>query len=332
MSLIKEVTQEELQPVYLIHGTETFVIDDAVKKLSAAALNEEDMDYNLVAFDLEETDIQTALAEAETGPFLGDKKVVICKKAIFLSTEKGSKIEHDLKKLEAYIKNPAPYTVLILVADYEKLDKRKKITKQLLKEAALLEAKEADARSASEFLRKRAGELNVSISPNGSGRLMQMVGNNLTMLDNELNKMAMFVGKGKTIDEQVVDELVSQTLEQSVFVLVEHVVKKKHKQSYSLLQSMFKQNEEPIKILALITRQIRIMLQLCILEEQRLSQGEMAKRLKLHPYAVKVSMQQKSRYSIDELMSLIEQCAAIDHQMKSGKDQRLLLELFVTEI
>ena len=69
---------------------------------------------------------------------MGDKKIVICKKKMFffLSTEKSkSKIEHDVVRLEKYVKDPAPDTVFIMVANYEKLDKRKKINKLLLKEA-----------------------------------------------------------------------------------------------------------------------------------------------------------------------------------------------------
>ncbi|MBD5071942.1 DNA polymerase III subunit delta, partial [Xanthomonas citri pv. citri] len=80
----------------------------------------------------EEDPLDQAIADAETFPFMGERRLVIVKNPYFLTGEKKKeKIEHNVSALESYIQSPAPYTVFVLLAPYEKLDERKKLTKAL---------------------------------------------------------------------------------------------------------------------------------------------------------------------------------------------------------
>lgn len=332
MSFIEELKRGVFRTMYLVHGTEQYIIDHFLKNLMQS-IPEEDLDFNLSIYDLEETSIQTAIEEAETTPFLGESKIVICKKAAFLTAEKDkSKEEHNIDRLFEYIHNPAPHTSFVLIAPYEKLDKRKKITKTLLKEAAVVEAAPSNGNDAERFVQDLAKELNVTVTSNGCGRLLQMVGNNLTMLDNEVRKLAMYIGEQGTIDENIVDSLVAQTLEQNVFTLVDKVINRKFSDAYSILRNLLKQNEEPIRILALLTRQIRIILYTQIFEEHGLSQKEIASKLGLHPYAVKVASEQGKKFTRQQLFSAIEKCVEADYGMKSGQNKQLQLELFISSL
>src|SRR5690606_7655580 len=107
--------------------------------------------------------------------------------------------------------------------------------------------------------------------------LVQNVGANLLVLENELNKMATFLNPGETITEDVIDEMVAKTLEQNVFTLVEKVTTRQLDSAFTILYDLLRQNEEPIKILALITRQFRIIFQCRILSQQGVGQGDIAK-------------------------------------------------------
>lgn len=330
---MNDIKINEIHPVYLLHGSETFLIDDALKKITRSALSEEDMDFNMVVYDLEETPIETAIEEAETMPFLGDRKVVICKKAYFLTGVKPKKqIEHDLERLEQYIHNPSPDTVFVLVANYEKLDNRKKLNKKLSKAAAVIEASPANSQGATKFVSDLAKHLNVRITSDGCGRLLQMVGPNLVMLDSEVRKMSAYVGEGNEINEVTVDLLVAQTIEHSVFTLVEKVIERDHSTAFELLQSLYRQNEEPIKLLALLVGQLRKILHVSILEKEGFSQKEIASRLKIHPYVVKVASRQSRQFTQKQLLNAIERASETDYGMKSGKDKNMLLELFITSI
>lgn len=332
--VLKEIEQGQFQDLYLLHGTETYIIDDAIKKITTGALSEDDMDFGLSQYDLSETPIQDVIDDAETVSFImSDKKVVIAKNAIFLTGQNDkSKVEHNLERLESYAKEPNPNTILVIVAPYEKLDKRKKLTKLLTKEAVVIDAKPFNERSAEKWIREKSKEMNLSITEGAIGRLIQNVGANLLMLDNELHKMANYVNEGESITEETVDELVAKTVEQSVFTLVEKITTKNLDEAFTILYDLLRQNEEPIKILALLLRQFRIIFQSKILLQQGSSQADIAKQLKLHPYAVKVAINQGRQYDEEELKNIIRTLSDLDYKMKTGGNKQLLLDMFITSL
>lgn len=331
--VLKEIEQGVFHNLYLLHGTETYIIDDAIKKITRGVLSEDDMEFNLSQYDLDETPIQEAIDDAETLSFMSDKKVVIVKNPIFLTGSKDkSKVEHNLDGFETYVKDPNPNTVFIIVAPYEKLDKRKKLTKLLTKEAAVIEATAFSERNAEKWIREKTREMNLPITEGAIGRLLQNVGSNLLMLDNELNKMAIYINEGESITEETIDEMVAKTLEQNVFTLVEKVTTRKLDDAFTILYDLLRQNEEPIKILALLLRQFRIIFQSKILLQNGVPQNQIAKQLKLHPYAVTVAMNQGRQYEVEELKEILRTLSELDYKMKTGGNKQLLLEMFLTSL
>ncbi len=99
-------------------------------------------DTEIMSFDLEESPVDFVIDEADTFPFFSERKLVIAKNASFLkATEKGKeKIDHDLNRLENWLKNPSDFAVTVFIAPYEKLDERKKITKQMKQNSVMLVA------------------------------------------------------------------------------------------------------------------------------------------------------------------------------------------------
>ncbi|WKB36891.1 DNA polymerase III subunit delta [Terrilactibacillus sp. S3-3] len=119
--------QKPLAPVYLLYGTQSYLIQLLKKNIVAEALTKDERDFNLSRYDMLEVSVEAALEDAETLPFMGEKRVVILENPYFLTNEKPkTKVEHDLARFIHYLENPSQDTVLIIYALYEKLDKRKK--------------------------------------------------------------------------------------------------------------------------------------------------------------------------------------------------------------
>src|SRR3954447_2881397 len=117
LEIWRKIKKREFAPIYLLYGTEAFLINETKELLLDRILDEEEKDFNFSAYDLEETPIDVALEDAETFPFLGEKKVVFLHNPTFLTAEKTKeKIDHNLAKFEAYLKEPAPYTVMVISA------------------------------------------------------------------------------------------------------------------------------------------------------------------------------------------------------------------------
>lgn len=334
LSLQTAIGQGKISPVYLLYGTETFLIEEIVQSIINKVLHETELDFNLSTFEMKETPINVAVEEALTLPFIGTNRVVIVKDPIFLTGAKdASKVDHDLKSLETYLANPVKETVFIFVAPYEKLDERKKIVKLLKKEASVLDAKPLNEQEVVKWMMERVKLYEVELTKGAAEKLGQLLGSSLLMISSELEKLSLYVGNGASISEEVVHQLVAKSVEQDVFALIDCVIHKRKKEAFEILYELLRKKEEPIKILALLARQFRNVYQVNELIKRGYSQQKIASTIKLHPYAVKLANQQGRLFDNKTLLTFIDQLADADYQIKSGKmEKHLVLELFLMKV
>ncbi|WP_110926929.1 DNA polymerase III subunit delta [Bacillus massiliglaciei] len=330
----KDIKKGKFAPVYLLYGQEGYLIQETKQLLAENALTEEEIDFNFSQFDMEETPVETALEDAETMPFMGERRLVFVQNPFFLTAEKNkSKVEHNIKRLEAYLADPVPYSVLVFIAPYEKLDERKKITKELKRRAAVVEAKKLGEHELKVWVRERAAESGVQIDEQAIDRLLELSGTNLMMLTNEIDKLSLYAGEEKRIEPAVVEKLVAKSLEQNIFTLVDHILQRKVESGIAILRDLLRQNEEPIKILSVMAGQVRLLYQVKELSRQGYSQQKIAGLMKVHPYRVKLALEKVRRFEERELMAMMAEMAEADYRMKTGQgDKTLMLELLMIKI
>lgn len=330
----KSIKRKEIAPLYLLFGNEPFLINETKRLIVEHALNEEELDFNLSQFDLEEIPVEKALEEAETLPFMGEKRVVFLHNPVFLTTEKSkSKVEHQIASLERYIQNPAPYSVIVLSAPYEKLDERKKITKELKRRAVVVETKKLNEQELKSWVHDKVRAAGKKIDEEALRTLLELAGTNLMLLNSEVDKMLLYIGQDDIITKETVELLVSKSLEQNVFTLVELVIQRRISESVSMLQDLLNQNEEPIKILSIMAGQLRLLYQVKELANHGYGQQRIATLLKVHPFRIKLALEKVKEFKTDELLYLMNQLADADYKMKTGgMDKALLLELLFLKL
>lgn len=330
----KNIKKGDIAPLYVFYGTQTYLIEKCVQALSEQLLEDGAVDFNLETFNLEHSPVEDAIQAAETLPFMGDKRLVVARGADFLTGKnQQTKIEHQLNALEHYINNPVEYSVVVLIVHAEKLDERKKLVKSLKQKAIVASALSLDAQQMVPWMKQQVKAHGVTIEDDACGLLQQFVGDNLQMLSNECLKMAEYVDKGGTITVDVVNELISRTVEQDVFMLVDHIVHVRIEKAFISLRELLKRNEEPIKILFLITRQFRIILRVKDLAHQGYSQRQMSQIVGVHPYVCQLAVQQGRSFSEMQLLHIMDQLADMDYKMKTGQiDKPLALEMFLLKL
>ncbi|BDG31299.1 DNA polymerase III subunit delta [Parageobacillus thermoglucosidasius] len=330
VNLWGKIKSRRLSPLYLLYGTESFLLTETYELLIRTVLTEEEREFNVSVYDCEEIPVQAALEDAETFPFLGEKRVIIVKNPYFFTAEKEKEITHDLKKLESYITSPSPFSIVVFVGAYEKLDERKKITKLMKEHAEVFIANPLAEKELREWMMERVRQNGAMMEENAVDALLQTAGTNLMTLANELDKLALFVGPGGMIRQETVENLVSRTLEQNVFVLVEKVTKRQIAEALQVFYDLLENNEEPLKILALLANQFRLLYQVKWLAAKGYGQQQIASILKVHPFRIKLAMGQAALFSEEELMKAIQQIAEADYEMKSGAmDRQLIMELLL---
>lgn len=334
MNIWEKITKKQFSPLYLLYGTEQFLINETKQKLLKNVLSDAEIDFNFSSYDLEEVPVETALEDAETFPFLGEKRLLFLYHPFFLTAEKKTgKVEHHLKKLENYIMQPAPHAIVVFIADYEKLDERKKLTKLLKKHAVIGEAKQLKEQELIGWISDRASQYEVKISKQAAEHLAMLGGTNLMLLSSEIEKLALYAGKEQEIDDVMVDRLVAKTLEQNIFSLVDMVVQRKMEEALRIYYDLLKLNEEPIKILSILAGQFRLVYQSKALLKKGYGQQQIASFLKVHPFRVKLAMKQANLFQEADLEKIMPLLAECDLQMKTGKmEKSMVVEMFLFQL
>ena len=330
---MKEATLGRARPLYVCYGTEADLMEEFIEQLTEKMILPEQREFAISRYDLSEVPIETVVEDAETPPFMADRKLIIAEQATFLTGKDKSKVEHRIEPFATYLEQPAEFTVLVLTVAAEKLDERKKLVKRLKAEDALVLFNPMGAGELRKWVIALAKQKGCSIEDEAVSRLLLLCGTGLRTLKSELEKLSLYADDDKVISAAMVDELVVRSTEQTVFMLIDEAAAMNADKVFHILSELLKQREEPIKIVALIARQFRMMLQAKQLDQQGYSSREIASRIAVHPYAVKIALQQCARFSADRLSALMNQLAELDYAMKSGRiDKALGLELFLLEL
>ncbi|MER2064264.1 MAG: DNA polymerase III subunit delta, partial [Alkalibacterium sp.] len=328
---IDKIKKGQLKPLYAITGTERMLIEDITAALTETVREELEDDMNIMHFDLTETSIDDVVYEAESFPFFGGKKLIFVHSSyIFTGKKVSAAIKHTPSLLENYLKDPSDFSVLVFIAPYEKLDKRKKITKALLKSAEVVDVTPSSDRDTADYLNSYFQSSGYTMSRESFERLLQLTDRNLSKAKNELDKLMVYHIEDKNITLESINKLVSKSLEQNIFELNERVLKKNVKQSIELYQDLLHQKEDPIKILALMISQFRLLLQVKILRKKGYQQADIAGILKIHPYRVKLALQTEKAFKQDMLSKAHRHLITADYEIKSGKvNPEMEIELFI---
>ena len=319
------------QSIHIFYGTENYLIEEEINKLINKLIPIDERDLNLITYDLNTTPLNIVIEEAETLPFFSKHKLVVAKNATFFTGQKPPKnIEHDIDSLVNFLDNPVEYSTIIFTIQAEKLDERKKIVKKIKKFGNTKAYSLLSGNSLADWIKKTTHENKASITDEAANLLIQIIGSNLQLLSQEISKMAIFVGDKGLIDRNVIENLSVRTIEQNIFTLIEKVANLEIEDAFRIFYDLLKNKEEPIKIVALFSRQFRLMLYSKELHRIGYSAQQIASQLSAHPYSIQMALKQSTKFDEGQLKAIIKNLAEMDFNMKTGKmDKILSLEMFM---
>ena len=300
--------------IYLLYGTKTFLIKEEIKKIT-----QKFDDINISHFDLENDLITDVIDDCLTFSLFSNNKLVICENADMF-TGLSSK---DSEIIEEYLNNFNSNTTLVLTVNNEKLDERKKITKLIKKVGKVISFN--DNINPYEIVKECLKDY--EISTNLISLLIDRVGDNPLILKNEIEKIKLYKDN-KTITKEDIINVTTKKVDTDIFKLLDYIVSDNKSKALEIYYEMLKMNEEPIKIIIMLSNQFRIMYQAKELIKKGLSEKDIADILKIHPYRVKLAIQNGRKYSKETLLNYLSELADIDIDIKTGKINSNL-ELFI---
>ncbi|WP_027091177.1 DNA polymerase III subunit delta [Cohnella thermotolerans] len=328
---LREVREGRIKPFYICFGTETYLLNEFIERLTDALVEPEHREMAVVRFSTSEHTTDEIVDEAQTMPFLVPSKLVLVRDSVLFAAGRDSaKIEHRPERLLEYMSGPLDSTVLVFVVPHEKLDERKKLVKYAKDKDAVVGFTALPAEELAHWLVRRAESRKRRIEPQAVEELLKRVGSEMGTLASEMDKLILHAGEAGTITPDAVASLVPVSTEQSVFKLTEEIAALRTDRALALYYDLLKQREEPIKLIALLVRQFRNMLFVKELGKQGYTPQQMAGQLGLHPYAAKVTAEQAKGFSTERLTGVLDRLAELDYGIKTGRVEKTLgLELFL---
>ncbi|GIP39568.1 DNA polymerase III subunit delta [Paenibacillus sp. J31TS4] len=331
---MREVEQGKARPVYLCYGPEKYRRREFLDALTHKLIGEELKEMAVSRYDLQESSLDEVLDDAETVPFLVERKLIVAENALFFTGAKDTaKAAHRTDRLLEYLKAPVDSSIIVFMVDADKLDERKKLVKVLKDKQAVLAFPTLSPEQIGDWVEHRASRLGFRFAPGAAERFLLYAGTQLQTLASELEKLSLYIGEGGEVDGELIGRLVVPNTEQNVFLLVEELVRRRTDKAFAILNELLKQKEEPIKLLMLIARQYRIVMQVKELVQTGYSHQQIAGQIGVHPYAVKLAAEQGRAYDAKRLYAILSRLAELDYQMKTGQVDKVLgLELLLLEL
>ncbi len=244
MSVEKIITdwkKKSFKPVYWLDGDEPYFIDQLVDYAEHKILTESEASFNLSVFYGRDADWASVVNACRRYPMFAERQVVLIKEAQHM---------RDIDKLEGYVENPLGSTVLVVAYKEKKLDGRTKLAGTLKKKAEVYNTKKLYDSQLPEWVQQMVQQHNLIINPKALSLLVDHIGNDLSRLQNEVEKLAVNLKGTKTITEEHIEEYIGISKEFNVFELQDAIAAKNLAKAIRIIM-YFKSNPKagPIQLI-----------------------------------------------------------------------------------
>lgn len=306
--------------VYLLYGTEKYLIKQELNNI----IKNNNITEDISTYDMDNTSFKNIIDDINTSSLFSDKRMIIVSNCLTFSTLEKNK--PDVKYLEEYLDHIND-NILVFICNQEKLDNRKKIVSLMLEKAQVIELNDYDVYAIVKTMFDK-----YKISDHDIKLLVDRVGNNLDMLQNEVEKLKIYKNSNLNITEDDILKVTSKSIDTNIFHLIDNIIANKKDRALESYYELIKENEEPIKILVLLANQFRLMYQVKCLKEKRNNIFDIMKILNQKKYTIEMADLKSRNLDKELILKKLYQLADIDIKIKSGYiNKNVALELFILE-
>jgi len=312
----QQVNSGTASGIYLFTGPEEYI-----KREALSALREKILPPGLEQLNdatVEGVTAQQITDAAETMPMMCDKRILTVRDWAPLLPAKCKNEEAEVEWMQKWLNNPPESCILIFYMRSEP-DGRKKMSTLLKKKATVVKFDLLTDAELNKWCAGRLKPLGKKITAPAVSSLAFMAGRELTRLCGELDKLCAYIGDRSEITPSDVKAIVSASLEYSVFELMTALLASDMHKAQSTVNSIIQGGQNPIGILAMLTRQVRQMAHMKCALDASVPVQTVQEQLKMHPYAAKQTANQCRRLSAKWLTALYEDCVNTDFEVKSGR-------------
>jgi DNA polymerase-3 subunit delta len=327
--VLADIKQKKYNPVYFLQGEETYFIDVISDYIENHALSEADKGFNQVVLYGKDVAMATVLTHARRFPMMAEFQVVLVKEAQEIqdiNREIGAKLLLD------YLKQPVPSTILVFCHKHKSLDKRRELGKTIDKLTICITSKKLYENQLPDFIVEYVRERKVPMDDQAIVSLCEFVGNDLSRLTNEVDKLLISLKPDERITADRVMSQVGVSKEYNIFELQKSIL---HKDAFvaAKIVNYFEGNTRKNPIIPTVAFLYSFFSKLLVASQVTdKSEKSLASTLKVSPYAIRDYSLALRNYSPSKILENITLIKDADLKLKgvnsgSGGDGQIFREL-----
>lgn len=303
---------------YLFEGEEEYIKAAALKALRAQVAGGDFAVMNDTR--LVDPAPDALVAAAETMPFIADRRFLEIRDCAMLQGEKSKNYDEKsaVERLDEYLER-LPDTVCMVFYVRGKADARKKLYDILKKKAVIVSFEELKEQELSQWIAQTLAKRGKKISVAACQQLWFTAGKDLTLLDNEIEKLAAYTGDREEITQEDVEAISVRSVSYKLYHLTDALLSGQCSQAMELMAEMLREGERRLAILPKLGELCRQLKYIKAMTAGGVSSGEIAKRLGIHPFVAQKNTRLARKYSLAQLNDMARWCLEAEYQVKSGK-------------
>ena len=237
-SIIANWKNKEFKPVYWLEGDEDYFIDEVMDYAEKKILSESEAEFNQTIFYGKDANWADIVNACRRYPMFAERQVVLLKEAQQMK---------EVDKLESYVENPLPSTILVVSYKGKTLDGRQKFSKLIKKKGEVFHSKKMYENQLPGWINSYLQANGFSIKPKALALLVDHIGNDLSRMVNEIEKLSLNLGKDKNITEDHIEKFIGISKEYNIFELQNALSKKDQPKAIRIIQ-YFEANPKAVPV------------------------------------------------------------------------------------
>jgi DNA polymerase-3 subunit delta len=324
LHFIEKAAKSKPQPVYVLHGDEALLKRESLEALDKLLLGDADPEFARSVIPGITAEWSAVRSELDTLPFLSPRRVVVIDQADPFVTNNRATIEK-------YVAAPAKNGVLIL--DVKTWPSNTKLAKAV-SDAATIVCKSPRPQDLPRWAINRAkGTYGKTLAADAATWMIDLADPEMGLLDQELAKLATFVGERQTIGREDVDQIVGRGRAAETFKIFDAIGAGEPAEALAILNRLMEQGEAPLAVLGAFSWQLRRLAAAARLHRAGRSLPDAIEGAGFHHWARDRVEQQLRHLGRQRLDQLFDWLIDADLGMKStGSQDRLILERLLVRL
>tara|TARA_B100001287_G_scaffold83458_1_gene69609 strand:- start:3318 stop:4322 length:1005 start_codon:yes stop_codon:yes gene_type:complete len=323
--LNKSIDNGAYQPIYFLQGENTYYIDDIANKLLNSVLKESEKDFNQTILYGKDTSVDQITDYAKRYPVMSTYQLIIVREAQHLSRA--------IDKLENYFKQPVLSTILVFCYKGKKIDKRKSYSKILATNNFVIDFDPIKEYQLPDWIKKNAKKKGLKIEQKASLMIAEFIGNDLALIDKNLNKLKLLIDTNEIISIDLVQKHIGFSKDFNLFELTNSIAVKDVKKAMFIAQH-FGRNSKSYPIILTIGHLYGFFTKLLKFHfySNKMGDKELSTKIGVHPFFLKQYTQASKLYSKLKLSQIISELRYYDLMSKGVYYSKISEEEILKEL